>query len=281
MLGLIGYIERTFEINDFHPVGEYLMLPTSNSVSEEMKDLFSQYARTIQITEYLDFNWSHRLSSGEQSMLTMLSRFWSAHCYDSVTPDTSIKNNVLVLIDEGDLHFHPEWQRRFFDDLIHFLPRCFPDRFLQLIATSNSPFILSDIPPSNVIFIRKGGRVDVAPSQDMVTFGANIHDLFRYSFFMEGGLTGEFATQRIKAVIAWLNDEQMSDASDTRWLNRETALTLIHDIGEPLLRRKLEEMYIEKYGKQLHKWEAERIIAKRESELCKLKKTLHQEESHS
>jgi predicted ATP-binding protein involved in virulence len=57
------------------------------------------------------------------------------HLGQSVTQKTP----GVVLIDEIDIHLHPNWQRRVVDDL----RRAFP--CVQFIATSHSPFIVQSL----------------------------------------------------------------------------------------------------------------------------------------
>jgi len=50
-----------------------------------------------------------------------------------------------VLIDEIDLHLHPNWQRRVAEDLKRTFPR------VQMIATTHSPFIIQSLRPGELI----------------------------------------------------------------------------------------------------------------------------------
>ena len=81
----------------------------------------------------------------------------------------------------------------------------FPKKDIQILVTSHSPFIVSDLPNENVIFLtkeeNKGNCVVKNSLNDMKkTFGANIHTLLSDSFFMES-LMGEFAKSKIDGVI--------------------------------------------------------------------------------
>jgi hypothetical protein len=62
----------------------------------------------------------------------------------------------LLLIDEIDLHLHPEWQRR----VLPSLHKVFPN--LQVIATSHSPMVAGSVDSSAVLALRRQGpRVHV------------------------------------------------------------------------------------------------------------------------
>ena len=67
------------------------------------------------------------------------------------------------------------------------------------------------------------------------TFGANIHTLLSSSFFMNDGLVGNFAKEKIKGVIDFLNGEE-SDIQD-----EEEAQQYINLIGEPVIKRQLQK----------------------------------------
>lgn len=56
---------------------------------------------------------------------------------------------AIVLVDEIDLHLHPQWQRQIRLDLT----RCFPN--IQFIATSHSPFMALDSLDSNLVLVRR------------------------------------------------------------------------------------------------------------------------------
>ena len=155
-----------------------------------------------------------------------------------------LQNNLVIMIDEGDTGYHPEWQRNFFKKALDFLSALFAGKNLQLIFTANAPFITSDLPKSNVVFIEKkqdGSAIihDKENSQSE-TFGSNIHTLYSNSFYMEGALIGEFAKNKIDKIITFLNNKK---EKKTKEEYRKT----IEIIGEPLIRRKLESMWDEKF----------------------------------
>jgi predicted ATP-binding protein involved in virulence len=140
------------------------------------------------------------------------------------------ENDLILLIDECELFLHPAWQKKF----INLLNKVFDnyDYKRQIIISSHSPFILSDIPKENVIFLEDGRRVDV----NIDTFGANIHTLLSHGFFMQDGLIGEFAKEKINQIVNYLNDKK-SEITDN-----ETAQKFINIIGEPILKRQLQKM---------------------------------------
>jgi predicted ATP-binding protein involved in virulence len=131
------------------------------------------------------------LSSGEQEYLKILTNF-------SYTMKHYIEGqNNIILFDEIELSMHPNWQKKLINNLDIIL-KSFKKKntYTNIIITSHSPFILSDIPKENVIFL-KNGKME---NPDIKTFGANIHTLLANGFFMSDGLMGEFAKSKINEI---------------------------------------------------------------------------------
>ncbi|KOY88278.1 hypothetical protein AD998_18450 [bacterium 336/3] len=222
-------------------------------------------------TFFFIMDW-RSLSSGEKALLNLYSRFYSA-----VEDKKELKpNELIILVDEGETGFNPQWQKEYLKILIDFLPQIFPDKKIQIIITSHSPFLVSNLPKENIIFLSKNekGECMVSKLQDRKeTFGANIHTLFTDSFFMKGGLMGTFAQKRIDEVIAYLNSEELEGSlfkGRTQKDQQDLAQKYISMIGEPIIKNMLQKQL---NTKRLEKVEShEERIQKLEEELEKLKK---------
>jgi predicted ATP-binding protein involved in virulence len=143
-------------------------------------------------------------------------------------------NEMVLFIDEFELGFHPNWQKRFlsyFSEISEFT-----NKKIHLIITSHSPFLLSDLPKENIIFLENGKQA--YPFEDgKQTFGANIHTLLSHGFFMKDGLMGEFAKSKIDDVIKYLNNDKKSTITTDK-----DAQNIIDIIGEPIIKRELQRM---------------------------------------
>lgn len=201
---------------------------------------------------FFRFNWYFEkgdptgggLSTGEKAILNLYSRvFYALNELDSDVYNRNEINNIILIIDEGDLGLHPQWQKRYIHDLINYLCNAYSTKRFQIILTSHSPFIISDLPASNIIFLKKDteGKCQVVenPLADKKpTFAANIHTLLADSFFIEGGLIGDWAKIKINEVIEDLiANKPISDARKKQIKN------IIHSIGEPIIKRKLLQLF--------------------------------------
>jgi predicted ATP-binding protein involved in virulence len=196
---------------------------------------------------YMPF--SKKLSSGENALLNLFSRL-----YDFINSNLKIENrfynvhdHYLLLLDEADLGFHPSWKKRYVKALISTIPHFFNELEnkpgIQIVFTTHDPFALSDLPNTNVVYIERSSYdVDSCVMDDgnlnrpLKTFGANISDLLADSFFLKDSLIGDFAYEIISKTIDWLNDKKNSD-------NFEYYKKVIQTIDEPIVQRKLSEMY--------------------------------------
>jgi len=179
------------------------------------------------------------------------------------------ENDMLIFLDEPDTTLHPEWQKKYMHEIFELLKKYNNINF-HLVITSHSPFLLSDIPSQNVIFLDKdeNGNCKVIDGlkDKKQTFGANIHTLLSDAFFMEDGLIGEFAKEKINKVIELLNQKELSKEEI------EYCENIISIIGEPIIKRQLQKMLDSKRLSKIDKIsEIENQIAKMQEELNILK----------
>ena len=137
---------------------------------------------------------------------------------------------------------HPNWQRGYIKYYINFLEKNFKNKNFHLIFVSHSPFILSDLPKENVIFLKNGKQVN----PNINTFGANIHTLLSHGFFMDGGLMGEFAKDKIDEIIKLLNSPNKLTVKEIQ--NCENIISIM---GEPIIKNQLRRMLDTKKLKKL------------------------------
>ena len=199
------------------------------------------------------------LSSGEQHLLhTMPSVLYHILNVNSVHSSEVEKikyEYINIIFDEIELYFHPEYQRRFVFELLERLDSLKKGgnidniKGINILFCTHSPFILSDIPKENVLFL--------GDEMDFKTFGANITTSLASSFFMEY-LIGEFAKTKITNIIEKLNRISNDKEDDN---NKENILKTIRLIDEPILGNKLIEMYYEKFPDKEREKSEEKIRA--------------------
>lgn len=142
--------------------------------------------------------------------------------------------HVNVILDEIELYFHPEYQKDFVNHILCCIGSAdIKDiKSVNILMITHSPFILSDIPKSNVLFLKEG-RPYYEMQED--TFAANIHSLLRNGFFLEKGTIGSFALKTVNKLFEDLLIGRID--SDTK--------QRIMLVSEPILRTQLLKLYNE------------------------------------
>lgn len=215
------------------------------------------------------------LSSGQTILLVYIGYIirYIKYCKNSE------KKSLTIIIDECETSLHPNWQKETLKFFIESVKNEIASDFtINFIFISHSPFILSDIPNENVIFLDKfedketkkkypeldikglenGNCINVSKHIELKTFGANIHTLLSNGFFMRDGLMGEFAKSKITEILEYLNDTKNEVKLKT--INDKQIKPIIDSIGEDFLRNKLLNLYRKKLTE--NEKEKEKLILK-------------------
>jgi len=199
------------------------------------------------------------LSSGEKQQIYMVSSIlYHLYNLDSVTGNKVKYKNINIIFEEVELYFHPELQKSFIKFLLDSVSRIELKKIdsINICFVTHSPFILSDIPSNNIMFLEVINGKAIQQNKKRKTFGANIHELLTDNFFMSNGFIGDFAKNKINETIEWLNEQliqkrnfEKTNQGVVRYqLNPEVLKfhkEIISLIDEPIIRIKLGEMLSE------------------------------------
>ena len=146
------------------------------------------------------------LSSGERQLVyTASSIIYHLHNLDSVSSDSDriSYQYINLILEEIELYFHPDMQKKFVKFLIGTIQTASLSNIksINIMMVTHSPFVLSDIPHTNILALNKEGQV---VNSRMYTFGANIHTLLSSTFFMKNGTIGEYAQWMINYIVSAL-----------------------------------------------------------------------------
>ncbi|WP_297482995.1 AAA family ATPase [Sulfurimonas sp.] len=223
-----------------------------NTLTKREKEIYFNYCKDFFEFDFIDLEnrkFNH-LSHGEQTIFSQFLNIYYFSLYDK-------EKIFLFLMDEPDLSLHPQWQKKYLFELYNLLNRI--NFTFNIILTTHSPFILSDLPKENIKFLKGGKQTEV----NIDTFGANIHTLLSHGFFMQDGLIGEFAKKKMNEVIKILKRKRVSQK------NLDYCKKIISIIGEPILKSTLEKMLDDK----LHTDESE--LKKLEREQKEIQEKIH------
>jgi predicted ATP-binding protein involved in virulence len=132
--------QRSFDV-------EVPELKAIRSAVERMMPEFSNPRSTAPAG--LMFDWRHsdttsqlkieQLSDGYRTTLAMVMDIAARMAEANPYMEDPLNTTGIILIDEVDLHLHPEWQREFLPKLVDTFPQ------IQFVVTTHSPFIIQSL----------------------------------------------------------------------------------------------------------------------------------------
>ena len=156
-------------------------------------------------------SFEKNLSEGELKLVKIFGAIYNAL-------KLSNNKNNLIILDEPDLALHPNWSHSFIYNLIKLI-----DNFTnnnphkskyQIIISTHSPFMLSDIPKEYITTIdiktdKETGDHVREVSKSKKSFASNYYDLLNNSFFLDSTL-GHYARKKIEEILEIINKTMTS-----------------------------------------------------------------------
>jgi hypothetical protein len=150
----------------------------------------------------------------------------------------SIQPNLILLLDEPENYMHPEMCRTFIRNLNVLLSKRNPNTELQVLISTHSPFMLSDVMASQVIKMDydENGKCVISESKKPY-YAANIHSIMADGFFLEytiGEQARIFLEDKFKLLqrLTCMNRNLSSSEKEELTMIR----SLIPNIGDALIR---------------------------------------------
>jgi predicted ATP-binding protein involved in virulence len=99
----------------------------------------------------------NQLSQGEKSLMALVGDIARRLAMMNPKLDNPLLGKGIILIDEIDMHLHPQWQRSIIQRLQTTFPNC------QFILTTHSPLVISDT-QNILVYDLDGQEVNALPS---------------------------------------------------------------------------------------------------------------------
>lgn len=221
------------------------------TINKEVNKTLENIKFLLEEGKLFNFQFDIKFSSGEENILFFAIKFHEIlkrrRRIIAKRDDADLISKSFVLyLDEGETFLHPEWQRKYIWYLIQIIEKFLAkDENIQVFLSSHSPFLISDLPVESIIFLGEDKKEKMAIGERS-TFGANIHELLINSFFMKSTM-GEFAREKIGKIIEKLKSEDEIMGEQQKKEIKNT----IEIIGEPLIKKKLLQLYEKKYNNTL------------------------------
>ena len=189
-----------------------------------------------------------QLSSGERQFMHSISYIiYHLKNLQSVT-DGNYRiryHNVCLVFDEAELYYHPEFQRTFITRLVEMLSWCHINpqiiRGVNILIATHSPFVLSDVPLSNTLYLDEGKPV----RKQKETFCGNVHEMLGENFFIDYSI-GDVARKNVEDIIMLYNsryDKEREEQNRQYYFAEKARLQYVAEhVADDYLRKTINEM---------------------------------------
>ncbi|XOQ70637.1 AAA family ATPase [Neisseria polysaccharea] len=146
----------------------------------------------------LEFEVS-QLSQGEKSLMALIGDIARRLAMLNPSLENPLNGHGIVIIDEADLHLHPQWQRQLIERLTKTFPNC------QFVLSTHSPLVISDS-KDIIVYSLENGEIQQVSSQygqDANTVLLNV---------METAIRNEEVTQKLNHLLDLIQDNQLDEA---------------------------------------------------------------------
>ena len=246
------------DYNSGNVIPSFPIFPLDKKLVNFFTDAFNKKAFFIKYFSISRYNYS----SGERRLLDLFSSL-NAKLNPLIDLKLRPQKNILLLIDDFDRDCHPEWQLKLLNETLKGFNDLFSEYNFHIVFSTHSPLMITDIPKSYVICLEsinnmfnvENININIPMIANVVdieseTFGANIYDLYKDSFFLNNIFTGDFAKNKINNAIKIINTLyekkqkgiELSDLDNTSLLSAKYIINLI---GEPVLRNMLNDMILQ------------------------------------
>lgn len=243
---------------------KYLEIEIPIKNFNEINDFVDKVWKSVYLfNNILRIEYDIKFSSGEDSFYNMFGRLYDIG-------KEKLNDNIIILLDEPNNTYHPEWEQKFVNVMTQLFPQIFTEKKIQIVLTTHSPIMLSDIPKENIVFLNNNQEmIDTRKYISYIdenveidnTFGANIYNLYKNAFFLRNnsaGIIGDLAYKHIKTVNEKLDNISCSSMykDDIKYCE-----SIIGIIGESIIKSALEDKL--KLAKEHHESQQLKDIIKK------------------
>lgn len=154
------------------------------------------------------FNYTE-LGFGYQSMLAWVIDL-AKRLFDKFPQsENPLEEEAIVLIDEIDLHLHPQWQR----DVISIVSRIFKN--IQFIVTTHSPLVIQSLEDVNLyVLTRENEKVSVKQSSVTNFSGWTVEEILRDPMGLSNNIHSDIMQNYMRIFSESLDNENIERARE-------------------------------------------------------------------
>lgn len=140
-----------------------------------------------------------QLSQGEKSLMALVGDIARRLAMMNPNLETPLDGDGIVLIDEVDMHLHPQWARTIINRLTSTFPNC------QFVLTTHSPLVISDC-KDVLVYSLENGVLTSVPSQ----YGQDANSVLLE--VMNSHIRNETVTKHLNDLLDLIQDKNFVEA---------------------------------------------------------------------
>ena len=205
---------RKYQYDLIKPEGFCFPDPQLEAVRETIKRFLPDFTNLIvrrnplrmEVTKKDKIVTVNQLSDGEKCLIAMLGDLARRMAIANPQNPDPLTGNGLIIIDEIDLHLHPQWQRFVVPKLLEVFPNC------QFFISTHSPNIITHVQPESLHFMEQTEMgIKFHPVQE--SYGKNVDRILEDLMGLETTRPQEIA-EALKDIYEQISHNQLEAAKN-------------------------------------------------------------------
>ncbi|CCI04284.1 AAA family ATPase [Microcystis aeruginosa] len=160
----------------------------------------------MEVTKKNEIVTVNQLSDGEKCLIAMLGDLARRMAIANPQNPDPLTGNGVIIIDEIDLHLHPQWQRFVVPKLLEIFPNC------QFFISTHSPNIITHVQPESLHFMEQTEMgIKFHPVQE--SYGKNVDRILEDLMGLETTRPKEIA-EALKDIYEQISQNQLEAAKN-------------------------------------------------------------------
>ena len=205
---------RKYQYDQIKPEGFCFPDPQLEAVRETIERFLPDFTNLsvrrnplrMEVTKKNKIVTVNQLSDGEKCLIAMLGDLARRMAIANPQNPDPLTGNGVIIIDEIDLHLHPQWQRFVVPKLLEVFPNC------QFFISTHSPNIITHVQPESLHFMEQtemGIKID--PVQE--SYGKNVDRILEDLMGLETTRPQEIA-EALKDIYEQISHNQLEAAKN-------------------------------------------------------------------
>ena len=205
---------RRYQYDLIKPEGFCFPDPQLEAVRQTIKRFLPDFTNLIvcrnplrmEVTKKDKIVTVNQLSDGEKCLIAMLGDLARRMAIANPQNPDPLTGNGLIIIDEIDLHLHPQWQRFVVPKLLEVFPNC------QFFISTHSPNIITHVQPESLHFMEQTEMgIKFHPVQE--SYGKNVDRILEDLMGLETTRPQEIA-EALKDIYEQISHNQLEAAKN-------------------------------------------------------------------